>query len=68
MANDIDRASEITELFIEVALKNSTVTIATLPDIGHCYNCSEDLTSHDKQRRFCDADCCADWEKRKAKK
>jgi hypothetical protein len=33
---------------------------ATLPAIGTCYSCAEVV---EDGRRFCDADCLADWER-----
>lgn len=33
---------------------------ATLPAVGTCYSCAELV---DAGRRFCDADCLADWER-----
>ena len=33
---------------------------ATLPAVGTCYSCAEKVEG---TRRFCDADCLADWER-----
>lgn len=61
MADDIDNAQSVTELFTEIALKNTQQQTQPTHS-GFCLNCREPI---DKSKPFCDADCRDDFEKRR---
>ena len=55
--DEADAADATVEQHLKRAL---TRRHATLPAVGTCYSCAELV---DAGRRFCDADCLADWER-----
>ena len=57
MSDEADLGNEQMELTLAAARLRR---IPTLPFIGKCYNCEEDL----KMGTFCDTDCREDYEKR----
>lgn len=58
MSDDIDKASELSELMDKVALqyRRAAGPLAT----GFCLSCGEELK---KGQRWCDADCRDDFER-----
>lgn len=54
----IDRAQKRIDIQLEEALQHREPELTAK---GQCYNCNEPLP-HNK--KFCDADCRDDWEKR----
>lgn len=55
--DEADTADQTCEQTLTAALRRRH---ATLPAIGTCYSCAELV---EDGRRFCDADCLADWER-----
>ena len=60
MADNIDRANEITEQLQERQIKAARAKPPAAASTGYCLNCGEDLES---PRRWCDSSCRDDWEK-----
>jgi hypothetical protein len=60
MADEIDKAQFIEERDRALALRTRH---ATLPAIGRCYSCDEEIA---EGRKFCNRDCLEDFEKREA--
>lgn len=57
MTDEVDLANEQAELMLASARLRRK---PTLPAVGKCYNCEEDI----KAGTFCDPDCREDYEKR----
>tara|TARA_B100000508_G_scaffold140322_1_gene140977 strand:- start:2038 stop:2223 length:186 start_codon:yes stop_codon:yes gene_type:complete len=57
MADDIDRAAAITDLFLAKALQHREPTKRAK---GSCYNCGDPLP---QDKIYCDRDCEMDYEK-----
>lgn len=64
MPDDFDRASDLEQQQRELALRQARGQ-PTMPAVGACYNCGEDLPPG---RLFCDKDCRDDFEKRAGRK
>lgn len=62
MADIIDQANDRAEMDLQRALAAAKQSAPALPFVGSCYNCDAILPP---SMRFCDADCCADYERRK---
>ena len=62
MADILDKADEVNELFLEAALRSKKPEGPTYT--GFCHNCQEPLPFPD---RWCDKDCNADWSARENK-
>lgn len=62
--DDIDRASDREELDRAAAISAARASTA-LPSIGACYFCNEPLFGG---ARFCDKDCCEDYEREQSMK
>ncbi|WP_372941466.1 hypothetical protein [Shewanella sp.] len=60
MADNIDRANEITEQLKERQIKAARENTSLAKATGYCLNCSEKLND---SRRWCDPNCRDDWEK-----
>lgn len=60
MADNIDRANEITEQLQERQIKAARANTSVADATGYCLNCGEDLSD---SRRWCDSSCRDDWEK-----
>jgi hypothetical protein len=63
MADDIDRAADLNELYLDIALNNKPSNDPGITLTGECHNCNHSVS---QDQRFCDVDCRDDWEKRKA--
>lgn len=61
MADIIDQANDRAALDLQRALAAATRGVPPLPFTGQCHNCEAPLPG---SMRFCDADCCRDFEKR----
>lgn len=61
MADAIDHANDITELYLNVAMHNRT-NAPRMPATGFCHNCEAPV---EKNAHFCDTDCRDDWQKRR---
>ena len=59
MTDIIDQANDLIEREMKMRLAQRRTSV--LPPIGECYNCGEHL---DGDRRWCDADCRDDHDKR----
>jgi hypothetical protein len=59
MSDIIDQANDLIER--EMAARLSARRASPMPPTGECYNCGEQL---DGDRRFCDADCRDQFDKR----
>jgi hypothetical protein len=59
MADEVDRAQEQTEAYIDRARRNAAKQLL-LAAHGYCYNCGEALNNG--MQLFCDADCRQDYE------
>lgn len=57
--DEVDRANDTAQMFLDIALRQRKPP-APEPT-GYCLNCDEPL---DGGRRWCDQDCCLDWERR----
>lgn len=55
----IDTAQEYIETIEQVAIDNARKDVNTENPSGLCWYCEEKIGTH---RRWCDADCCKDWE------
>lgn len=62
MADIIDMANDRAEMDLQRALDAAMHTPPPLPFCGQCYNCEASLPF---SLRFCDSDCCRDYEKRR---
>ena len=62
----VDTANELVEHEITTLINNHARqrVATTLPMIGRCHNCEEDVT----ETLFCDADCREDYDRRMAKR
>lgn len=61
MADIIDQANDRAEQDLQRAIAAAASGVPPLPFTGSCYNCDAILPA---SMRFCDADCCADFERR----
>lgn len=61
MSDEIDRANERSEQFLQHSLGNAMKAKPTMPPIGCCYNCEAPLEG---DARFCDSDCRDDFQLR----
>ncbi len=61
MADIIDKANDRAALDLQRALAAAARAAPPLPYVGQCYNCEASLPP---SMRFCDGDCCRDYEKR----
>lgn len=61
MADIIDQANDRAAMDLQRALDAAMHMPPPLPFIGQCYNCETELHF---SLRFCDGDCCRDYEKR----
>jgi hypothetical protein len=59
--DDIDHAQRISEMLLDVSIKNARPKGRALVPKGDCHFCEEKLDVADKL--FCDLDCSKDWEK-----
>lgn len=59
MADEIDKANELTEVLLTAAINN--VRPKLIPN-GKCFNCGEALLVHLKGSLFCDVYCREDYE------
>lgn len=55
----IDIAQEYTETIEKIAIDNARKQVNTANPLGVCWYCGEKVGT---ARRWCDADCCKDWE------
>lgn len=53
--DDIDQATDIEQLYRDVAL---SFRHPVLPFVGRCHYCKSEI---DLRARFCDAECCKDY-------
>ena len=56
----IDIAQDQAETLRKIAINNARRKINTANPIGTCWHCGEKTG---KERRWCNADCCSDWER-----
>ncbi len=61
MTDVFDRATEREELERELSIAAARA-VPALPYVGECYNCGQRLP---QGMRFCDRDCCDDYERRR---
>jgi hypothetical protein len=61
MTDIYDQATEREERDREMAIAAAKRSAPALPYVGRCHNCDASLP---ESMRFCDADCCRDFEKR----
>ena len=57
-----DLATQQEQMYLDAALAHRKPVGPTA--CGHCLNCEAPL---DYPERWCDADCCADWEQRESR-
>lgn len=62
MADIVDRANDRAEVDLQRALVAALRAAPPMPYVGRCYNCEASLPH---AMRFCDADCCHDYERRR---
>lgn len=64
MADDVDRATELQETQLKIALGKQSKK-KRLNAVGRCFNCNEVVG---QDALFCDSDCREDYEKRQQMK
>lgn len=63
MADEVDIATDQAELFLASAINAARAPVLPpLAECDACLNCEAELPAG--VRRFCDADCAADWQHR----
>ena len=58
MSDFIDEATDLSQLMLDIAIKNARANKYALPYTGACHNCRESVPS---PAQFCDTDCRDDW-------
>lgn len=64
MADDLDRAAESSEMYLNAALHKRQKNAKPLRWVGYCHNCHEPMP---QGQNFCDTDCRDDWDLRQRK-
>lgn len=65
MSDVIDRANDQASEILERTIAAARCAGTSLPHTGRCHNCSEPV---EQSKRFCNKDCCSDYEYRVARK
>ena len=59
MTDIFDRASEREQLERDLAISSARKSAPSVQATGHCLWCNAELA---RGKRWCDAECCEDWE------
>lgn len=60
--DDIERAENAIEQMLAAALSHPHRKVKLIEATGYCLNCGERMNY--PEQKWCDSDCCSDWEKR----
>lgn len=67
MADEADIADERIEKALAAKQAEVVNRPPEAPFTGECLNCGADLSETVPQRRWCDAECCSEWDERRKK-
>lgn len=55
----LDKLQEQSDLVTEVQINKARASVNTTNPLGKCWYCGDKIGT---SRRWCDAECCKDWE------
>jgi hypothetical protein len=64
VADEVDNANDMSEMLLQNAIKQKSLLFVTEPT-GYCFNCEEPVEG---SKKFCNSECCEDWEYRQRRK